>query len=169
MSKFTKASPEIEEIVTDIANEMGLAQYGIDFEALCVPKAKEVVQITKANALTEYITKRDDLILVICYEDAFDKVDDKMKRMWIRMAMDKVSFNPENGKISLDCPSITVPIGFYEKHKEDAVDAALLGKYTIAQIEEEKKREEDERKALRAEKKKQKANKKEKKGIPDWI
>jgi hypothetical protein len=54
----------------------------------------------------------------------------------------------------IGCPQITVPIGFYEKYKNVAVESALLGQYTIAQIEEKKKQEELERKALKKKNKK---------------
>ena len=54
----------------------------------------------------------------------------------------------------IGCPQITVPVGFYEKYKGAAVESALLGQYTIAQIEEKRKQEEAERKALRTKGKK---------------
>lgn len=158
MAKFTKASEEIEKIVVEVANELNFINYGIDFEAVSVPKAKEVVQVKKASAVSEYLTKRDDLILVICYEEAFDNVDEKTKYLWIRMAMDKISFDTEKCKISLDCPSITVPVGFYEKFKGSAIDAAILGQYTIAQIEQKKKEEAAAKKALRIKGSKKKGN-----------
>lgn len=93
-------------------------------------------------------------MFVICYEDAFDLVDESTKYYWVRMAMDAVSYNSENGKISLKCPSITIPVGFYERYKEAAVNAALTGQYTIAQIEEKRKEEEAAKKALKTKKKK---------------
>ena len=74
--------------------------------------------------------------------------------MWLRMEMDKVSYDTEKDKIVIGCPQITVPVGFYEKFKGAAVDSALLGQYTIAQIEEKKKEEAEQRKALKAKKKK---------------
>ena len=54
----------------------------------------------------------------------------------------------------IGCPQITVPVGFYEKYKGAAVESALLGQYTIAQIEEKKKEEAEQRKALKTKNKK---------------
>ena len=149
MGKYSKASEDIEKLVNDISNELGLINYGIDFEPLFVKKAKEVCKIVKANELAEYASKREDLIFVLCYEDAFDLVDEKTKYMWLRMEMDKVSYDTEKDKMILGCPQITVPVGFYEKYKGAAVETALLGQYTIAQIEEKKKEEAEQRKALK--------------------
>ena len=76
--------------------------------------------------------------------------------MWLRMEMEKIQYDTEKDKMIIGCPQITVPIGFYEKYKEAAVDTALLGQYTIAQIEEKKKEEAAQKRAERAAKKKNK-------------
>ena len=154
MAKYDKASEEIENLVIEISNELGLINYGVDFEPLFVKKAKEVCKIVKANQLAEYASQREDLVFILCYEDAFDLVDEKTKYMWLRMEMDKVSYDTEKEKMIIGCPQITVPVGFYEKYKGGAVESALLGQYTIAQIEEKRKQEEAERKALRTKGKK---------------
>ena len=154
MGKYSQASETIENLVIDISNELGLINYGVDFQPLCVSKAKEVCKIVKANELVEFSSNREDLVFVVCYEDAFDQVDEKTQYMWLRMEMEKVAYDPEKGKMIIGCPQITVPVGFYEKYKSAAVESALLGQYTIAQIEEKKKQEADERKALKTKTKK---------------
>lgn len=156
-SKYSEASETIEKLVNDIANELNLINFGVDFQPLCVNKAKEVCKVVRANELAEYASKRDDLVFVICYEDAFDQVDEQTQYMWLRAEMDKVSYDTEKDKLVIGCPSITIPVGMYEKYKGAVVDAALLGQYTIAQIEEKKKEEAEQRKALRTKGKKQTA------------
>ena len=153
-SKYSEASETIEKLVNDIANELNLINFGVDFQPLCVNKAKEVCKVVRANELAEYASKRDDLVFVICYEDAFDQVDEQTQYMWLRTEMDKVSYDTEKDKLVIGCPSITIPVGMYEKYKGAVVDAALLGQYTIAQIEEKKKEEAEQRKALRTKGKK---------------
>lgn len=155
-SKYSEASETIERLVNDIANELNLINFGVDFQPLCVSKAKEVCKVVKANDLAEYASKREDLVFVICYEEAFDQVDEKTQYMWLRTEMDKVSYDTEKDKLIIGCPSISIPVGMYEKYKGAVVDAALLGQYTIAQIEEKKKEEAEQRKALRTKGKKQK-------------
>ena len=154
MAKYSQASDSIENLVIEISNELGLTNYGIDFQPLCVNKAKEVCKIVKANELAEYASNREDLVFVLCYEDAFDLVDEKTQYMWLRMEMEKVAYDTEKDKMVIGCPQITVPVGFYEKYKGAAVESALLGQYTIAQIEEKKKEEAEQRKALKAKNKK---------------
>ena len=74
MSKFTEASTEIQELVNDIANELGLVHLGVDFQPLCINKSKTVCKVVKANELAEYASQREGLIFVLVYEDAFDAI-----------------------------------------------------------------------------------------------
>ena len=164
MSKFLEPSDEIVKIVKEISEELGLNTYGLEVLPLCVTKASEVCQIVKANSLAEYIAEKDNLIFVLCYEDAFEGTDksghpladEKTKYMWIRNAMEAISYDSEKDKLIMKCPMISVPLGFYEKYKEATIDSARLGLYTMAQITEMKK---EEAEAKKAEKKNKKKNK----------
>lgn len=155
MAKYSKCEEDVQDMVRNIASELGLEQF-MDFEALYVPKAKEVVTVSKASAIAEYLSSREDLILVFIYAEAFDLVDDKTKDMWLRMALDQISFDSEKDKIIIGCPMISVPVGFYTKYQKAAVDAALLGQLTIQQIEDKKREEKERQKAEKAAKKKSK-------------
>lgn len=164
MAKYTETSQEIEDLVNEIANELGLVHLGVDFQPLCVNKSKTVCKVVKANELAEYASQREGLIFVLVYEEAFDAITAqttteeerekarKTKYMWLRTEMEKVSVDTEKDKISIGCPSITVPVGMYEQFKETVVDAALLGQYTIAKIEQDKKEEAERKKALKTKK-----------------
>ena len=159
MAKYSQASEEIESMVNEIANELGLINYGVDFQPLCVNKAKEVVKIVKANELAEYASSREDLVFVLCYEEAFDAIgfDDEAKKnkyWWIRTAMEEVAYDTEKDKMIIGCPKITIPVGLCGETKGVVVNAALLGQYTIASIEQKKKEEAEARKALKTKKKK---------------
>lgn len=165
MAKYSEATPEVENLVADIAAELGLETYRIDFQPLFVNKSKEVCKVVRANELFEYASKREDLVFVLCNEDAFEGIDphghpytdEKTKYLWLRTEMEKVSFDPEKEKIIIGCPSITIPVGMYEKFKDEGKDAiliqnALLGQYTLAKIEQDKKEEADRKKALKSKK-----------------
>ena len=154
MKKYSEVSEEIDNLVNDISNELGLFNYGVDFQPICVAKAKEVCKVVKANELAEHVSQREDLVFVICYEDAFDLVDEKTRYMWLRMAMETVSYDTEKMKINIGGPTITVPLGFAEKYGNEAIDSAKLSLYTIAQIEERKKEEAAQKRAERAARKK---------------
>ena len=63
-------------------------------------------------------------------------------------------------KLIIGCPQITLPVGLYEKYKEEGKDEvllqnALLGQHLLAKIEQDKKEEAERRKALRTKKKKE--------------
>ncbi len=152
MAKFTKADEEIQEMVNEIATELDLDNF-IDFEALFVSKGRETVTVTKASAIAQYYAKRDDLVLLICKEDVFNAVDDKTKKMWLRMAMDTVSYDSEKGCINIGCPMITVPYGFYLKYKDEAINAAELSILTNKQIEDKKEQEKQDKKNKKNKKK----------------
>jgi hypothetical protein len=153
MAKFTVASEEYQDLVNSVASEMGLKQDGIEFQALNVKKSKkEVVKIKRASEIEEILGGTEDTIIVILFEEAFDRVDSAMKREWIRMALEPISYDSEKCKINIGCPMVTVPVGYYEKYKDIAINAALLQQYTLAQIEDERKEEEARRKALKTKK-----------------
>jgi hypothetical protein len=156
MGKYSEVSSEIENIIIEISNEMGLAHMGVDFQALSVKKSKEICKVVRANELAEHISNREDLVFVICYEDAFDLVDEKTKYMWLRMAMENVSYDSEKDKINIGGPQIIVPLGFAEKYGNVAIDSAKLGLYTIAQIAEKKKEEAERKRAEKESKRKKK-------------
>lgn len=155
MAKFTKASEDIAKIVDEVAAELGYDNF-LDFETLSVAKAKDVVTVSKASSVVEFFSKRDDLILVFVYEKAFDMVEDKDKYMWIRLALEQIVYDTEKDKVSIGTPSITVPVGCYEKWKNVAVDSALLAQYTISQIKDQEAEEKARKAAEKAAKKKKK-------------
>lgn len=167
MAKYSQASEEVERLVEDIAGELGLDVYGVDFQPIFINKSKEVCKVVKANELAEYASKREDLVFVVCNEDVFDGSDpqghpyaeDKDKYLWLRTEMDKVSYDTEKSKLVIGCPQISLPVGLYEKYKEEnkgdaLLQNALLGQYMIAKIEQDKKEEAERRKALKTKRKK---------------
>lgn len=152
MAKFYKADDDIQEMVEKISSELGLDVLGVDFEALCVERGKEAVSVKRASAVTEYFSKREDLVLVIYNGPMFDLIEEQDKYLWLRMAMDNVSVDTEKDKIIIGAPSFTIPVGFYEKYKDEAIRAALLQHYTLKQIEDKKKAEKEARAAKKKKK-----------------
>lgn len=163
MAKFFKADESIVKLVDQISKELGFDQYGIDFETLDVVNLKEVVKVVKANEYAEYLSSRENLILILVNGEAFDMLPETPaegemdnRYMWLRLAMDQISYDSEKDKITIGCPSITVPIGVYERYKNAAVDSALLAQYTLAQMAEKKAQERAERAAQKKEGKRKK-------------
>lgn len=166
MAKYSKATEEVENLVENIASELSLDNYGVDFQPIFVNKSKDVCKIVKANELFEYTSKREDLVFVVCNAEVFagadpqghPYADEKNMYLWLRMEMEKVGYDTEKAKLVIGCPSITLPVGLYEKYKEDGkdqtlIDNALLGQYLLAKIEQDKKEEAERKKALKTKKK----------------
>lgn len=156
MAKIEKASIEIEEMVDSVAEEMGFNRLGLEFLVFNVKKAKEPVKIKRADEVTEVAIKKEDVLIVFVYEKAFDKVDKKEQLMWIRGEMEKVSYDYERDKISLNAPMLTLVLSHYQKYGEESLQNAELALHVIQQIEEEEKQRKAEEKALKKTKKRKK-------------
>ena len=161
MAKFFKADESIVRLVDEISNELGLGQDGIDFEVLDVVNLKQVVKIVKANEYAEYLSDRENLILVLVNGEAFDLLPDgpdengiDNKYMWLRLAMDEIAYDSEKEKIIIGAPKLDVTIGCYEKYGKASIESALLAHYTLAQMAEKKAQERAEKAAQKKEKKK---------------
>ena len=57
MGKYSEVSSEIENLIIEISNEMGLAHMGVDFQALNVSKSKEICKVVRANELAEFVRR----------------------------------------------------------------------------------------------------------------
>lgn len=155
MGKLRLASPEVEKLVQDVAQEMGLVQQGLEFQALCTTKAKDIVKVSKAGEVAEVVSDKENLLVVIVYEDAFDIVDEKTRYMWMRMALDSVVYDSEKNKVTLSAPMITMTLGCYQKFGNTATQHAELALHTIQQLEEaEKQRKAEAKAAAKAKKRK---------------
>jgi hypothetical protein len=96
MANLTVASDEYQELVINVAKEMGLKQDGIEFQTFNVKKSKkEVIKVKRASETEEILGGTEDTVIVFIYEDAFDRVDEAMRYQWVRMALDPVSYDSE--------------------------------------------------------------------------
>lgn len=155
---LSEASEEYVKLVEEAVAETGLDRMGVDFQVYNLLKTKnEVVRIQKANEIAEILTNREDLVIVAIYEKAFDKVDEKAKRLWIEAALAKVSYDTEKDKLVIGGePTITIPLGMYHKYEKLAVDMAELEQLTLQQIRDEEEEEKERKKAEKKEKKQKK-------------
>lgn len=149
MAKFFEISEENQEIFDDIWQESGMFNY-IDLKLLGVPKAKEVIKVQKTNPQAEYLGKCPDSVIVTVFEQAFDRLDDRGKKLLAEDALSLVSFDDEKEKIIVGAPQIVVTVGGREKYGDELINVAESAVLAIQQIAEE----EAERKAAeKAEKK----------------
>lgn len=154
MAKFFELSSENQEIFNDIWEDTGMFNY-IDLKLLGTPKAKELIKIQKTNPQAEYLGQCPDSIICTVYEQAFDRLDDKGKRLLAEDALALVSFDSEKDKINVGAPQIVVSVGGRAKYGEELLNYAETGILVIQEILEEER----ERKAAEKEAKRVKKNK----------
>lgn len=151
MAKFFELSDENQNYFVDEWNENGLYNF-IDLKLLGVNKAKDVIKVQKTNPQAEYLGKCPDSVTCTVYEAAFDRLDDKAKKLLVKDALSVVSYDSEKDKINVGCPLIIVTIGGRAKYGEELLNAAESATLAIQQIadeEAERKAAEKERKAAK--------------------
>ena len=152
MAKFFEISEENQQIFDDVWQESGMFNY-IDLKVVGTPKAKEVIKVQKTNPYAEYLGKCPDSIIVTVYEEVFDRLDDKNKKLLVEDALSLVSYDSEKDKINVGAPQIVITVGGRMKYGEELINAAEIAVTMIQEIEEEKKAQREAEKAAKKAKK----------------
>ena len=152
MAKFFEISEENQQIFDDIWMESGMFNY-IDLKVVGTPKAKEVIKVQKTNPYAEFLGRCPDSIIVTVYEEVFDRLDDKNKKLLAKDALSLVSFDNEKDKINVGAPQIVITVGGRMKYCEELINAAEIAVTMIQEIEEEKKAQREAEKATKKAKK----------------
>ena len=152
MAKFGKVSEETQELVDKISNETGLIQF-IDFETVAVPKSKKVIDIKRCPPLGEHVAGKRDVVCVIVYEKAFERLTVEQQELLMRDAFNMVYFDSEKDKIVIGCPQIVVSCGGRAKWGEKLVDTAEIAVTVMQTILDEEKMEKEAAKAMKKAKK----------------
>lgn len=153
MAKLGKISEETNELIENIIAENGLDNY-VTVKTYAVKKSKELIKIKKAGPIEGELTKDEQTVFIIVYEEAFDRMTDDAKEILMRDALNNILFNTENGKVSIGAPHITVTTWGRQKYGDDLLNAAEAAVLAMEQIAEEEK----ERKQAEKESKKSKKN-----------
>lgn len=155
MAKFYELSEENLDLVQEMFQNTGLYNY-MDIKILGISKAKEIVKIARTNPLAEYVGNCPDSVTCIIYEEAFDRLDEKTRRLILEDAFATLSYDSEKDKIIVGCPSLTVTLAGRAKYGEELINALETGVLAIQQIEDEKKAIKEAEKAAKAARKQNK-------------
>lgn len=158
MSKLGKLSDETNDMVMELASEMGLDKF-IVVEPMAVQKSKQVIKISKANPTTEFLTKKPDTVCIYIYEEVFLRLDEEQCKLLLRDAMSTISYDAEKDKIIIGAPSITVTINGRAKYGDDLINAAEAAVWAIQQIADEEKEAKAAEKEAKAARRAQNKNK----------
>ena len=153
MAKIFETSADISELAHKKFEETGLQQMGVTLKVMSLTKAKDVLKVSRANATTEFLTKKSDVITLYVYEDVFDRLTDVQKEMIMEGVLSNVSYDGEKDKLIIDNRRYGELARM--KHKftnyADVLELTLVIMDEI--IEEEKARKEEEREAKKLAKK----------------
>ena len=148
MAKLFETSKDIAELAQDKFEDTGLAQMGINLKVVSTPKAKTVLKLTRANATTHFLTQKDVILLI--YEEAFDRLPDAAKNVLMEGALSNVSYDTDKDRLNVD-NDIAREIFRMRRKYEDYVDMLETSYMLIEQIEDEERRRKEEEKLKKAE------------------
>lgn len=155
--KFFDTAEDILELAQDKFEDTNLPQMGVYLKVISVTKGKEILKIGRANATTEYITKKSDMCTLLVYEEAFDRLTDDYKAKLMEGALSNVSYDTEKCKLNVDTSKYGELFRMRRKYS-NYVDIAEAAALTIEQIAEEEKERKEEEKARKAAEKEAKKN-----------
>lgn len=169
MAKLFKTSEDVFDFITNEWDNTNCSNIGVNLKIVSTPKSKQLLKLSKASATTEFLIREDDVITLVVYEEAWNRLDDLNKLLLIKGVFSTVSYDFDHEKLVIDNrPYADL---FNMRHATDANGEEYLDKYdnaleiaslTISQIEDEerqKKEEEKEKKRLEKEAKKAAKNK----------
>ena len=151
MAKFFDTNEELVKLVNKKYEETGLKGYNLILKVMSTNKSKDIAKVTRAGAITEFLTKRDNIFTIILVESVLERLSEEEQSMMIEMALSNISYNSEKDKIELDGSPFNQIFRMRRKYGDKFVNT-LETCYLIAEQieEEEKQRKADEREAKKA-------------------
>ena len=163
MAKLRKSSDDVIEFVEKILAEETLLENYITWRILSNDKQKQLIQISKSSAITEYFAQMRDSVIIIINEELFDALapqheeQEDIRKLIIEDALSTIicETNEKSGemKISIGKPQICITTGCYEKYGEKLVRAAEVSALAYNQLMEMKKKAKEEEQTAKAAKK----------------
>lgn len=139
MNKIFESSDEVVAIAREMFKEIGLLNYGLTLKIMSVPKAKEILKVTKASPATEFLTNNEGIIQLFVFEKAFERLDENSQKMLLDMAFSNVWYDTDKDKLNIDTTPNAAIIRMRQKYGNDILDKVELALVTMQQIEEEEK------------------------------
>ena len=159
MAKLFKTSDDIYEFITNEWDSTSTSRIGVILKVLSTPKSKQILKLSKASAKTECLIGEQDVIILIVYEEAFERISDLQKTLLVKGVFSVVSYDDEKERIIIDNhPYADL---FNMRHAKDmngnefgdeydnALETAAL---VVSQIEDEERERKEQEKAEKAEK-----------------
>ena len=146
--KIFKTSEDIAQLALQKFDETNLPQIGINLKVLSTTKSKNVLKVSRANAILNTLTNND--VILVVYEEAFDRLSDEFKEKMMEGVFSNVSYDTEKDKLNVES-DIAKEIFRMRRKYENYVDILESGYLVVEQIEDEEKRRKEEEKLKKAE------------------
>ena len=158
MAKLFKTSDDIYEFITNEWSNTENSKIGVRLKVISTQKAKQILKLSKASATTEYLIREQDVLTLVVYEEAWDRLSEMNKILLLKGIFSVVSYDTEKERLIIDNrPYADL---FNMRHTKDANGNEYLDQYDNAletytlllqQIEDEKKKKKKKKKARKAE------------------
>lgn len=148
MAEFFKASEEVERLVSNIADETGISKIRTIVTAI-TPKSKKLIEIKVCPPFGEYVAKKQGVIGVIVYEQAFERLSTRQQEILIRDTFNMIQYDFDKDKVTIGCPQIVISQDGRSTWGDELINAAEASLIAMQQIEEERKEEKERAKALK--------------------
>lgn len=155
MAKLGKVSEETRELFERVCDETGLDNF-MDIRIVNTAKSKKLIEVKKCPPLGEYVAEKVQVVCVIVYDKAFERLTPEIQELLMRDAFNNIQFDSEKDKIMIGVPQIVVTCEGRAKWGEELINAAEIGVTMIQTIEEEEREEKQRIKEEKAAKRKQK-------------
>lgn len=151
MAKLFETSKDIADLAQEKWENTGLAQMGIELKVISTPKAKSILKVQRANATTNYLTKKD--VILIVFEEAFDRLTDEHKNLLMEGAISNISYDADKDKLNVESDFAREIFRMRRKY-QNYVDVAEESYIVIETIEEEERQRKEAERLAKREKKK---------------
>lgn len=158
MAKLFKTSDDIYEFITNEWSNTESSKIGVRLKVISTQKAKQILKLSKASATTEYLIREQDVLTLVVYEEAWDRLSEMNKILLLKGIFSVVSYDTEKERLIIDNrPYADL---FNMRHTKDANGNEYLDQYDNAletcalllqQIEDEQKQAKEEEKVRKAE------------------
>ncbi len=153
MAKIFETNDDVVELIERKWGETGLDVVGVNLRIMSMSKSKDVIKVSKASNVTEFLTKKQDIVQVFVYEAALERLPLDVQERVIEMAFTNVAFDTEKGKILLETNPFSQIFAMRKKYGEQILDDLELCSIVMQELlEEEKERKQAEKDAKKAQK-----------------
>lgn len=150
MAKLFESSADVIELAENKFDETTLSDLGINLKVISTAKAKTILKVQRANATTNFITKKD--IILTVYEEAFDRLTDEHKNLLMEGALSNISYDIEKDKLNVEIDFAKEIFRMRRKYP-NYVDIAEESYIVIEQIEDEERQRKEAAKLAKKDKK----------------